>query len=205
MSKWAVMGTTCLVALALASSLLAAPREVSFSQPAVGAEAYDFVDLAIHVAGADAANPFTDAAVRGWFEKTGEGKRLEVDGFCDSPDGSLFRIRFMPSVAGDYNYSVTYRQGGFEKTQTGTFRAVASHRRGPLRVDPEYPWHFIWEGTREHYFFNGTTAFWLVGWKEDRVIDYTIDRLGGLKINRLTGAAGRRGQHVLGRTHYARR
>ena len=121
----------------------------------------------------------------GWFEKTDGSKRLEVEGFCDSPDGSLFRIRFMPSTAGDYRFSATYKQGSFEKTQNGTFHAVASRRRGPLRVDPKYPWHFIWEGTGEHYFFNGTTAFWLVGFKEDRVIDYTIDRLLGLKINRM--------------------
>jgi len=185
MSCRGVLWNLFLLALACAAGLLAAPREVSFSQPPASTEAYDFVDLAIHVDGADAANPFTDVVVRGWFEKTGGGKRLEIDGFCDSPDGSLFRIRFMPSSAGDYTYSATYRQGGFKKTQGGTFRAVASQRRGPIRVDPQYPWHFIWEATGEHYFFNGTTAFWLVGWKEDRVIEYSIDRLAGLKINRL--------------------
>jgi hypothetical protein len=60
-------------------------------------------------------------------------------------------------------------------------------------VDPEYPWHFIWEGTGEHYFFNGTTAFWLMGWREERIINYCIERLAKLKINRiralLAGAA----------------
>ncbi|HTT60521.1 MAG TPA: DUF5060 domain-containing protein [Bryobacteraceae bacterium] len=192
MSSRAFRGIVYLWTVALAASLCAAPREVTFAQPPASTEAFDFVDLAIHVEGTDAANPFTDVAVRGWFEKPG-GKRVDVDGFCDSSDGSLFRIRFMPSSAGDYNYSVAYRQDGYEKTATGTFHAVASRRRGPIRVDPNYPWHFIWEGTGEHYFFNGTTAFWLVGWKEDRVIDYVIDRLHSLEINRmrvlLAGAA----------------
>ena len=192
MSSRAFRGIVCLWTVAFAASLCAAPRDVTFAQPPASTEAFDFVDLAIHVEGTDAANPFTDVAVHGWFEKPG-GKRVDVDGFCDSSDGSLFRIRFMPSSAGDYNYSVAYRQDGYEKTATGTFHAVASHRRGPIRVDPNYPWHFIWEGTGEHYFFNGTTAFWLVGWKEDRVIDYVIDRLHGLEINRmrvlLAGAA----------------
>jgi len=183
MPKCAVIPTIYI--LALGPALLGAPPEISFSPPAAAVEAYDFVDLAIHIASPAIANPFTGAVVRGWFEKADGSKRTEVDGFCDSPDGSLFRIRFMPSSAGDYRYSVTYRQDSFEKTNTGTFQATASHRRGPLRVDQQYPWHFIWEGTGEHYFFNGTTAFWLVGWKEDRVIDYTIDRLVGLKINRL--------------------
>ena len=59
---------------------------------------------------------------------------------------------------------------GFEKTAQGTFRAVEAHKRGILRVDPGYPWHFIWEGTGEHYFFNGTTAYWLVGWRDERII-----------------------------------
>jgi hypothetical protein len=181
---------TFLVAAPLA--LTAAPAGVSFTQSAPGVEAYDFVEITANIAAADAGNPFTEAALSGWFGKTG-GERVAVTGFCDSADGSVFRIRFMPSSAGDYTYSITYRQRGFEKSQTGTFRASNGHRRGPIRVDAEYPWHFIWEGTGEHYFFNGTTAFWLMGWREDRIIRNSIERLRELKVNRiralLAGAA----------------
>src|SRR5260370_34484028 len=59
----------------------------------------------------------------------------------------------------------------------------SSQRKGPVRVDPKYPWHFIWQGTGGHYFFNGTTAFWLMGWREDRVINRSIERLHLLKAN----------------------
>ena len=52
-------------------------------------------------------------------------------------------------------------------------------------MDPEHRWHFIWEGTREHYFFNGTTAFWLMGWRDERVIGNSLERLRRLKINRV--------------------
>jgi len=176
---------TVLLAVALVPLVQAAPREVAFSQPAGSVEAYDFVEITVNVAGADAQNPFTDVTLRGSFEKAGGGARTEVEGFCDSPDGSVFRIRFMPSTAGNYTYSIAYRQGGFEKTHTGTFHASASHRKGPIRVDPKYPWHFIWEGTGEHYFFNGTTAFWLMGWRDEHTIEYSIERLHRLKINRL--------------------
>jgi hypothetical protein len=176
---------TVWLALALAPWLRGTPREVTFSQPAGSVEAYDFVEITVNVAGPDASNPFFDATLKGSFGKTGAKERTEVEGFCDSPDGSVFRIRFMPSSPGDYQYSIAYRQGGFEKTDTGTFRASGGHRKGPLRVDPQYPWHFIWEGTGEHYFFNGTTAFWLMGWRDDRTIEYTIERLHRLKINRL--------------------
>jgi hypothetical protein len=179
------MGRFVLAGLTLTFALAAAPAEVSFSQPVGKVEVYDFVEIAANVAKPDAGNPFTDAALTGSFGKAGAGERASVDGFCDSADGSVFRIRFMPSSAGNYEYSVTYRQGAFEKTQTGAFEAVASRRRGPLRVDPAYPWHFIWEGTKEHYFFNGTTAYFLMGWRDERVIDSALDRLRELKINRL--------------------
>jgi len=176
---------TNLLVFVMAPVLLAAPRKVSFSQPPGSIEAYDFVEVTANVDGPDARNPFTDVTLHGSFGKSGGTEQKEVDGFCDSTDGSMFRIRFMPSSPGDYAYSVVYRQGSFETKHTGTFRATDGHRRGPVRVDPKYPWHFIWEGTGEHYFYNGTTAFWLVGWREDRVINSIIDRLHGLKINRI--------------------
>jgi len=171
--------------LAMMPALWGAPREVSFSQSGGSVEAYDFVEVTVNVPGPDARNPFTDVTLRGSFGKTGGGERTSVEGFCDSADGSVFRIRFMPSSPGDYTYSISYRQGDLEKIRTGSFHATDGHRRGPLRVDQNYPWHFIWEGTREHYFFNGTTAFWLMGWREDRIIEGVIERLHRLKINRI--------------------
>jgi hypothetical protein len=182
-----------LLALAMPPVCSAAPRDVTFSQSAASVEAYDFVEITASVAGADARNPFTDAALAGTFGKNSSAMRLSVDGFCDSADGRVFRIRFMPPAAGDYSYSIAYRQGTFEKTHAGTFRATDAHRRGPIRVDPAHPWHFVWEGTGEHYFFNGTTAFWLMGWRDERTIEYSIQRLHDLEVNRirvlLAGAA----------------
>ena len=176
---------TLVLGLVLLPVLLGAPREVSFSQPSASVEAYDFLEITVNVAGPDAGNPFTHASLAGSFGKAGASGRTAVEGFCDSPDGSVFRIRFMPFSPGDYEYSIAYRQGGFEKKHTGTFRASDGHRRGVLRVDPQYRWHFIWEGTGEHYFFNGTTAFWLMGWRDERTIEYSIERLHRMKINRL--------------------
>lgn len=182
--------------IAWAPALLAAPgapREVSFSEPAGSIEAYDFVEVTANVAGADARNPFTEVTLRGSFRKSGQAGQTAVDGFCDSLDGGVFRIRFMPSSPGDYTYSAALSQGTFETKHSGAFRVVDGRRRGPVRVDRKYPWHFVWEGTGEHYFFNGTTAFWLVGWREERIIKSSIERLHRLKINRirvlLSGAA----------------
>ena len=165
--------------------LWAAPGNVTFSPAASPVEAYDFIEITLSVTAPDVANPFTGATLTGAFGKAGEGTRWNADGFCDSSDGSVFRIRFMPPSAGSYTYSLIYRQGSFEASETGTFQAAASHRRGPIRVDPEYPWHFLWEGTGEHYFFNGTTAFWLMGWRDERFIEASLERLHQLKINRV--------------------
>lgn len=163
---------------------MGAPGSISLAQSAPVVEAYDFVEVTLNIASPDVKNPFTEATVAGHFGKAG-GSQTAVEGFCDSPDGSVFRIRFMPSAPGDYTYSLGYREGAFEWKHTGAFRASDGHRRGPLRVDPKYPWHFIWEGTGEHYFFNGTTAFWLMGFRDERTIDYSIERLHELKVNRL--------------------
>lgn len=164
---------------------MGAPGSIRIAQSAPVVDAYDFVEVTLNISSPDVKNPFMDAAVTGQFGKAGENQRTAVEGFCDSADGSVFRVRFMPSTPGEYTYSINYREGAFEWKHTGSFRASDGHRRGPIRVDPKYPWHFIWEGTGEHYFFNGTTAFWLMGFQEERVIDYSVERLHQLKVNRL--------------------
>lgn len=170
---------------AVAMPLCGAPKSVAFSQSAQSIEAYDFIEVVAQVTGPDVKNPFLDASFTGSFVKAGQNTPVQVTGFCDSADGNLLRIRFMPVAAGDYSFSVEYAEPGATNRFNGAFQAVAGRRRGPVRVDPKYPWHFIWEGTGEHYFFNGTTAFWLMGWREEHVIRSGIERLHSLKINRL--------------------
>lgn len=167
------------------ANAFAAPSNVSFAQSAPSVDAYDFVEVTVNMTNPDARNPFTDASVSGSFERSDTGQRWQVDGFCDSPNGAVYQIRFMPPSAGKYTYNVSYRQGAFQKKYAGTFQAVDGHRKGPIRIDPQYRWHFIWEGTGEHYFFNGTTAYWLTGWREERIINNSIDRLHRLKVNRI--------------------
>jgi len=161
------------------------PRAVVFSQSKEDLEAYDFVEVTALVSAPHARNPFTDAGIRGTFAMVAGNKRWQVEGFCDAEDGSVYRIRFMPPTPGDYTYSVEYRQAWSTKTSNGTFRVRDGHRRGPIRIDSQNRWHFVWEGTGEHYFFNGTTAYWLVGWRDDQVIQSSIERLHQLKINRM--------------------
>ena len=184
------MKSFCIVACCTVLSVLGAvvpawgvSPQVEFSTHPAEVQTYDFVEITIRVANPDVANPFTDASVLGQFSLRGKPP-VQVDGFCDSTDGSVFRLRFMPAQAGQYEYAITYKQSGLERIHKGSFTAVKASRKGLLRVDPANRWHFIWEGTGEHYFWNGTTTYYLMGWDDD-TIRKSIDRLSRLKINRL--------------------
>ncbi len=163
----------------------AAPPSVRFSQSTTRVDAYDFVEISMDLEAPLARNPFMDAEVRGDFRVRGAAGSVPVQGFCDSKDGRRYAIRFMPRTPGDYSYVVSFRQGGDVQTHTGTFHASDGHRRGMVQVDPAYPWHFVWTGTGEHYFLNGTTAFLIMGWEDDRVITEALDRFARLKVNRV--------------------
>ena len=180
--KAAVM-LTALWLVATPVVLYSAPSAVEFKQSAETVDAYDFVEITLKVEKPDAGNPFTDVVVEGEFAREGS-QAVRVDGFCDSADGSVFRIRFMPTQPGSYSYSVKYRQGKYERKHNASFTVKNAKRRGIVRVDREHPWHFVWEGTGEHYFYNGTTTYWLMGW-DDEQIRKNIDRLHSLKVNRL--------------------
>ena len=161
------------------------PAVVVFTVSSHSIAVFDFIEITATVNSPALKNPFTDATLVGTFKAEGSAAPVTVEGFCDSADGSVYRIRFMPSVSGPYIVNVTFKSGDTVKGYFGIFTAQDQHRRGPLRVDPAYPWHFIWEGTGEYYFFNGTTAYWLMGWRDERTIEYSIDRLARLKVNRM--------------------
>jgi hypothetical protein len=172
-------------ALSLDSHEAADPEpKLSFMQSADKLEAYDFVEITVRVENPGKINPFTQATIRGQFQREGD-KPITVEGFCDAADGSLFKVRYMPSRPGSYHYTVSYQQPGAERSQDGSFEVIDGKRRGIVRVDADHPWHFVWEGTGEHYFFNGTTAYLLTGWDDEKVIHAVLDRFHRYKINRI--------------------
>jgi hypothetical protein len=182
------MGVAAGLAVLLLPSLLLsaeAPEPVVFTQSAPAIGAYDFIEVTAAMRAPSVGNPFLEGALTGDFEPAGSAPGAAIEGFCDSTNGSLYRIRFMPSKPGSYTFHVTLKLGQESRTYSGQFTATDEHRRGPLRIDPDYPWHFLWEGIGEHYFFNGTTAYWLVGWRDEPTIQYSIDRLARLKVNRM--------------------
>ena len=163
----------------------APPADVTFSQSSGEIVCYEFVEVTISVGKPTAENPFTDATTSGRFRRIDQGSDIAAEGFCDSADGTVYRVRFMPSKPGTYECAVAFRQDGRDWVYRGKFQAVDGRRRGVLRVDPQHPWHFAWEGTGEHYYLNGTTAFFLMGWEGEKVIRDCIDRLHRFDVNRI--------------------
>lgn len=164
---------------------IAAPR-VEFEPSTNRVSCYEFLEITLRTRGTQVTNPFTDVIVEGAFGIPGS-PAVRVDGFCDSADGSTFRIRFMPSIAGNYTYVVNYREAALTRSYEGRFEAIDAKKRGVLRVDAEYPSHFRWEGTQERFFWNGTTAYWLAGWDAE-TIGQIVDRFDRLKVTRLRAA-----------------
>src|SRR5258708_3371990 len=135
------MTRTAIIFLAglLAAASSAAPRNVSFSDSSETLDKYDYFEATARADAPDAKNPFIDPTLSGTFAMADGTASNAIEGFCDAAGGSLFRIRFMPSHAGDYSYSVAYRQGEFQATHSGKFKVASGQRRGPIRVDRDYP------------------------------------------------------------------
>ncbi len=182
------VGRPALIALFFVSFLHLAgveAKEVTLSQNVSDVQTYDFVEVTLRVSRPDVSNPFAEVELTGRFGKKG-GPEKHVSGFCDSEDGSVFRIRFMPTEPGDYFFVATYRERkGFKKDFKGRFRARKSRNKGIVRVDPGHPFHFIWEGTGEHYFYNGTTAYHLLSWTDEKRMLRCIERIASTGCNRI--------------------
>src|SRR5262249_27294823 len=116
-------------------------QEASFSQSSESVECYDFVEVTLRMPKPSGQNPFTNAVMSGRFGLTNSSPFRVVEGFCDSEDGTVHRIRFMPRQPGAYAYSISFRQGDLATTHSGSFVAIDKKRRGLIRPDPKYRWH----------------------------------------------------------------
>lgn len=145
---------------------------------------WDDVVFTLHTSGASSSNCFTDTTVVAVVKGPG-GLTERLDGYCDADDGSVFRVRHMPRLPGTYVVNVSLRDARGSGSARATYIAAAGGRKGPLRVDPKHPFHFIWEGTGEHMFWNGTTAYFLAAWEDESVVRAILDRYAKFKVNRV--------------------
>lgn len=149
-------------------------------------ETFDFAEVSIHVPTPVPGNPFTDAEVTGTLREEGAAP-ISLLGFCDSDDGTLFRIRFLARRPGTSSFTVRYSvpAQGIDWSWSSSFRAVPSSRKGIVIVDPERPYHFRWSGTGEHYFYSGATAYHLLSWRDDPRMLAHLNRIADAGANRI--------------------
>ena len=161
---------------------LTQPLAVTISSPTI--EVFDYLEITIRPHKPDTRiNPFKDVRVSAVFQAD-SGSPVAIEGFCDSQDGSVFKVRFMPSQPGSYRFEIQFSRLGKTHFATGSFQAVASQRRGPIQLDPMHPGHFQYQNG-DRYYWNSTTTYWLMGWRDEQVIHDAIDRLAEYDINRI--------------------
>jgi hypothetical protein len=180
MNKIALLLLTILCWLVLSQHV----RADQFMAAAKTVARFDYLEITLTLNAPAQGNPFIDASLRGEFAAA-TGAALNVDGFCDSADGRVFRIRFMPAVMGKHRYSLAFQNGDKQLKHSGEFTALAARHKGRVQLDKDHPTHFIWEDSAERFFYNSTTAYWLLGFKDDAVIRQSIDRLNRLRSNRI--------------------
>lgn len=174
------MKTPWLAVIAIpALSAFAATPHVDFAASSASVACHDFLEVTLRVSDAETGSS-AHATVTGVLSLDGR-TATTVEGFVDDEEGRSHRIRFMPSQPGNYNYSVTYRSGEQVTTYEGRFEATEAAVKGMLRVDPEFPNHFQWTGTKERFFWNGLTACASMACDAD-ALDRCLERLDRARI-----------------------
>jgi hypothetical protein len=135
-----------IVFLVFAPTLLSAQRP-SFTLEHKRVAIYAQAEITLRLPPVKSAYPCANVRLTGTFISP-SNDTMQAEGFCDSPDGSTYRIRFMPTKPGTYrftikSYAVHRRQiknvltTGMAQTgsYSGTLTATASSRHPFGRSD----------------------------------------------------------------------
>jgi hypothetical protein len=184
-----ILSVMCLVSIASTGNVLA--DNVLYSKDI---EQYTIHEIIIELDKPIENNPFIDVELKGEYT-TPDNKTVTVHGFCDDPRGSVFKIRFTPSIAGLHKFKLNLKQQDGKAEYRGQFNVQKSERKGFIRIDAANPKILITEeGSKP--FFVSKTAWLLLGtskWKEfiDQAIAHNINVLRfGLEINYYYEKAG---------------
>jgi len=132
-------------------------------------------------------NPFVEAQLTGEYVGP-NGIGIKVDGFCDSPDGSIFKIRFTPKKEGAYVFNLVLTYAGKQIEASGKFDVISGEHDGFVSIDPHDEKRLMTSNASKPYFLS-KTAWLLMGssqWKEfiDLAVSYNINVLRfGLEVN----------------------
>lgn len=121
-------------------------------------------------------NPFTDYRITGTF--SGKNETVTTDGFYDG-DG-IYKVRFMPSFEGEYQFCIRNRAG---ENLAGRFEVEApkAGNHGPVRVAHQY--HFAYEDGTPYYPLGTTCYVWEL--QSDEMIETTLRTLKDSAFNKI--------------------
>ncbi|MBW8041359.1 MAG: DUF4038 domain-containing protein [Planctomycetes bacterium] len=161
------------------------PPQIKFEAPR-SVKRFDPAEFVVRIKRPLFKNPFTDVELTGEFVPAG-GTTIRVEGFADSQDGSIYRLRFCPKLAGvTYAYSLRLHGSGIDRRFTGKLLCEPSDRSGPVIVDPQHPRHFIHAGSRKPFYHLGYTAYHLLDTSNnDAQVDATIDYCVRMRFNKI--------------------
>lgn len=156
------------------AAVLCGQNRVSIEAPD-SVQQYGVAEFVFRIENPSIQNPFTDINVNGKF--TSLRGSIDVTGFSDSQDGSVFRLRFSPDLPGtEYKYIVSVNGKGIEAAFNGNLISTRPAGKGPVIADPRYPKHFIYAGTREPFIHMGITEYNLLDISNnDAQVAATID------------------------------
>lgn len=122
-------------------------------------------------------NPFVDYEVKGQF--THKNESVTADGFYDGE--GIYRIRFMPSFEGEYQFAIY--GSTLKEPLAGSFlcRPSGSNNHGPVRVANTY--HFAYEDGTPYYSIGTTCYVWEL--QSDERIEETIETLKDSAFNKI--------------------
>lgn len=97
-------------------------------------------------------NTYTNPYLNVWLNATftGPTKTIKIDGFWDGEQN--WKIRMAPIEVGTWTYR-TYSNDAQLNDKTGTFTVTESGKKGFIKVNPNYPYSFMYD--------DGTPFFWM--------------------------------------------
>lgn len=143
-----------------------APVNITLKEPSSPVPQYDVAEFTLNVENPFFDNPFTDADVTGIF--TSGDIKIKVNGFADSGDGTVYRLRFSPEQpSANYDYVINFTAGNFQRSFAGKITSAGISDKGPVIADPANPKKLIYSGTKEPFFHLGYTAYNLLDSSND--------------------------------------
>lgn len=126
--------------------------------------------------GETTGNPFVDYNIQGIFR--GKNETVTAQGFYDG--NGIYKVRFMPSFEGEYNFEI---KGSFGDVCRGEFKVMCASEKnhGPVRVANTY--HFIYEDGTPYYSIGTTCYVWNL--QSDERIAETLASLEQAGFNKI--------------------